>query len=229
MTADLAIVMSVLFIWPGLYAPFGRANPGRFIPGGNPGAPPPRGAPPPAAGPPSAAPPPRPGGAPPGGGAAPAAGGASAGGAAAAAGAPAPRPPAAAPGAPAPRPPLPPPPRPVGSGSRVSCLPCASIVTAYDARSPSEIETYTPFIPPSGVFSARSNTPALQPALHVTFENTATSWNDLLSTSHPPSGDRGVPMISPFWARQSAWPRGVHPVSADPLNRKSGRNVGPAA
>src|SRR5262245_12507576 len=82
---------------------------------------------------------------------------------------------------------------------------------------------------PSGVFSARSRMPALQPPVQVTFENTATSWNDLSSTSQPPPGCFGVPMISPFCAFHSASPSGAQPVNVDPLKTTSGLNVGPAA
>src|SRR5688500_13145361 len=82
---------------------------------------------------------------------------------------------------------------------------------------------------PSAVFSARSSRPALQPPVQVTLENTATSWNDLSSTSQPPPGCFGVPMISPFSAFQSASPSAVQPVNAEPLKTTSGLNVGPAA
>src|SRR4029453_3306071 len=85
-----------------------------------------------------------------------------------------------------------------------------------------------PFMP-SGVFSARSSTPALHPPVHVTFEKMATSWNDLSSTSQPPPGCFGVPMISPSCAFQAGAPGGFHPVSADPLKATSGLKVGPAA
>src|SRR5262245_604044 len=85
-----------------------------------------------------------------------------------------------------------------------------------------------PFMP-SAVFSARSSTPALQPPVQVTFENTATSWNDVSSTSHPPLGCFGEPMIPPSTAFQSASPSGVQPVRAEPLKTTSGLNVGPAA
>ena len=107
-------------------------------------------------------------------------------------------------------------------------LPCASSVTAYDSRSPGVSDTKMPFMP-SAVFSARSRTPALQPPVHVTFENTATSWNGVFSTSQPPPGCFGDPMISPLTAFQSALPSGVHPVSVEPLKTTSGLNVGPAA
>src|SRR5262245_33648067 len=84
-------------------------------------------------------------------------------------------------------------------------------------------------MPPSGVFSARSRTPALQPASQTRFENTPTSSKDRFRTSQPPDGVLGVPTISPFWPRHSAAPSAVQPVRAAPLKTKSGRNVGPAA
>ena len=63
-----------------------------------------------------------------------------------------------------------PPPRPAGaaSGSRLISLPLASIFTMYGTRSFSVTDMSTPFMPPSGVFSARITNPALQPPTHLT-------------------------------------------------------------
>src|SRR5436309_1022385 len=45
--------------------------------------------------------------------------------------------------------------------------------------------------------------------------------------SQPPPGAFGVPIISPFSAFQSAWPRVCHPARLEPLKVTSGWNVEP--
>ena len=75
----------------------------------------------------------------------------------------------------------------------------------YGARSFSVTDMSTPFMPPSGAFSARMRTPALQPSTHFTFANNCRFWNSLPSTSsQPPVASLGLPTISPFSTFQSA-------------------------